>query len=125
MRFLAAAAAKIKAEIEARMAPQHSDVPPMRSASATYGSSGLPSKPIGSPTSASPDAVAMPLLNGDIYVTDGDYMKDIEINDLRIRYTLTNGQKQQTVISPYTSFAACPTDRSFGRHTCPPAHHRC
>lgn len=34
------------------------------------------------------------------YVTDGDFIKDIEINDLRNRYTLTKGSTQQLVIIP-------------------------
>lgn len=33
----------------------------------------------------------------DVYVTDGDYIRDIEINDLRNRYTLTKGSTQQMV----------------------------
>ena len=36
-------------------------------------------------------------LNGDVYVADGDYIKDIEINDLRNRYTLTKGPTQKMV----------------------------
>lgn len=39
-------------------------------------------------------------LNAEIYVADGDYIKDIEINDLRNRYTLTKGSTQQLVIIP-------------------------
>lgn len=34
-----------------------------------------------------------------MYVTDGDYIKDIEINDLRNRYTLTKGSTQKLVIT--------------------------
>lgn len=33
-----------------------------------------------------------------MYVEDGDYIKDIEINDLRNRYTLTKGSTQKMVI---------------------------
>lgn len=36
----------------------------------------------------------------EVYVAEGDYIKDIEINDLRNRYTLTNGRTQQSVITP-------------------------
>lgn len=38
--------------------------------------------------------------NPEIYVADGDYIKDIEINDLRNRYTLTKGSTQKMVITP-------------------------
>ncbi|KAJ5907773.1 hypothetical protein N7495_000455 [Penicillium taxi] len=34
---------------------------------------------------------------GKIYVADGDFIKDIEINDLRNRYTLTKGSTQQMI----------------------------
>jgi len=33
----------------------------------------------------------------EIYTQDGDYIKDIEINDLRNRYTLTKGGTQKLV----------------------------
>lgn len=36
-------------------------------------------------------------INGDMYIADGDYIKDIEVNDLRNRYTLTKGSTQKTV----------------------------
>jgi hypothetical protein len=39
-------------------------------------------------------------LNADTYVEDGDYIKDIEINDLRNRYMLTKGSTQKMVIPP-------------------------
>ena len=32
-----------------------------------------------------------------MYIADGDYIKDIEVNDLRNRYTLTKGSTQKTV----------------------------
>lgn len=35
--------------------------------------------------------------NNDIYQQDGDYIKDIEVNDLRNRYTLTKGVTQKMV----------------------------
>ena len=34
----------------------------------------------------------------DIYQQDGDFIKDIEVNDLRNRYTLTKGATQKMVI---------------------------
>lgn len=36
-------------------------------------------------------------INGEIYVSDGDYIKDIEINDLRNRYVVTNAANQKKV----------------------------
>ena len=32
-----------------------------------------------------------------MYIADGDYIKDIEVNDLRNRYTLTKGLTQKMV----------------------------
>ena len=50
------------------------------------------------PKSSSPSAgQSTSNLNGDIYIADGDYIKDIEVNDLRNRYTLTKGSTQKTV----------------------------
>lgn len=36
-------------------------------------------------------------VSGDSYQQDGDHIKDIEINDLRNRYTLTKGPVQKRV----------------------------
>ena len=36
-------------------------------------------------------------LNGEVYIADGDYIKDIEVNDLRNRYTLTKSATQKQV----------------------------
>ena len=38
-------------------------------------------------------------VGGEVYIADGDYIKDIEINDLRNRYTLTKGSTQKMVIT--------------------------
>lgn len=44
--------------------------------------------------------------NSDMYIADGDYIKDIEVNDLRNRYTLTKGATQKMVkIAP---LSGCP-----------------
>lgn len=37
------------------------------------------------------------MVNGEMYIADGDYIKDIEVNDLRNRYTLTRGDTQKKV----------------------------
>ncbi|CAI7657333.1 unnamed protein product [Penicillium palitans] len=81
----AAAAAKINAQLQAKKGIQHVEVPPIRSAdSATE-------------NSQSPAAEGAATLNAEIYVADGDYIKDIEINDLRNRYTLTKGSTQKMI----------------------------
>lgn len=38
-----------------------------------------------------------PTLSGEMYTQDGDYIKDIEINDLRNKYLLTKGATQKMV----------------------------
>ena len=79
----AAAAAKINAQLQARKGIQHVDVPPVRSALS-------PSGKASGPNSASN-------INGEMYIADGDYIKDIEVNDLRNRYLLTKGATQKMV----------------------------
>ncbi|KAK8039119.1 hypothetical protein PG993_007530 [Apiospora rasikravindrae] len=77
----AAAAAKINASIQAKKGIQHVDVPPIKSTS-----------------SESPGPKSTPAnINGEIYVADGDYIKDIEVNDLRNRYLLTKGSTQKMI----------------------------
>ncbi|CAG8891077.1 unnamed protein product [Penicillium egyptiacum] len=81
----AAAAAKINAQLQAKKGIQHVDVPPIRPAdNATE-------------NSQSPSAEGAAKLNPEIYVADGDYIKDIEINHLRNRYTLTSGSTQKRI----------------------------
>ncbi|KAH2765879.1 hypothetical protein KXW10_008318 [Aspergillus fumigatus] len=80
----AAAAAKINAQLQAKKGIQHVDVPPIRSTASP------------APNAASPSPASdTKKLNTEIYVADGDYIKDIEINDLRNRYTLTKGSTQK------------------------------
>ncbi|KAF2490925.1 hypothetical protein BU16DRAFT_516891, partial [Lophium mytilinum] len=80
----AAAAAKINAQIEARKRAQPVDVPPIRAASSPA-------------VAASPGAAAAAALTNEVYQQDGDYIKDIEVNDLRNRYTLTKGATQKMI----------------------------
>jgi hypothetical protein len=48
--------------------------------------------------SASPGAGnSASTVNGEMYIADGDYIRDIEVNDLRNRYTLTKGSTQKMV----------------------------
>ncbi|KAJ5881823.1 K Homology domain type 1 [Penicillium soppii] len=82
----AAAAAKINAQLQAKKGIQHVDVPPIRS------NDGPAENPEGLST-----AEGSAKLNAEIYVADGDYIKDIEINDLRNRYTLTKGSTQKMI----------------------------
>ncbi|KAL8793353.1 MAG: hypothetical protein Q9195_004031 [Heterodermia aff. obscurata] len=83
----AAAAARINAQIQAKKGIQHVEVPPIRPAASPVGNSASPgAAPSGSSTSN---------INGDMYIADGDYIKDIEVNDLRNKYTLTKGPTQK------------------------------
>lgn len=85
----AAAAAKINAQIQAKKGIQHADVPPIRATESPVGKSASPGTPgPGAGNSASN-------INGEMYIADGDYIKDIEVNDLRNRYTLTKGSTQK------------------------------
>ncbi|KAA8631352.1 hypothetical protein SMACR_12073 [Sordaria macrospora] len=74
----AAAAARIQAQLQARKGIQHVDVPPVRSAGTREGS-------------------APANINGEMYISDGDFIKDIEVNDLRNRYLLTKGSTQKMI----------------------------
>ncbi|KXT00468.1 hypothetical protein AC578_1919 [Pseudocercospora eumusae] len=79
----AAAAARISAQLQKQKGIQHVDVPPIRT----------------TPNSA-PGAEKSPSagpLNAEIYQQDGDFIKDIEVNDLRNRYTLTKGSTQKMI----------------------------
>ncbi|KAG5983927.1 hypothetical protein E4U55_006710 [Claviceps digitariae] len=79
----AAAAARINAAMQARKGIQHADAAPTRNA--------------GSPAGLSGEAKAHSI-NKEMYVADGDYMQDIEVNDLRNRYLLTKGSTQKMII---------------------------
>jgi hypothetical protein len=50
--------------------------------------------------SAEKDGGAPANINGEMYISDGDYIKDIEVNDLRNRYLLTKGSTQKMVNDP-------------------------
>jgi len=89
---VAAAAARINAQIQAKKGIQHVDVPPIRSTSSPTGPKSVSPAP-GVLNSAS-------TVNGEMYIADGDYIRDIEVNDLRNRYTLTKGSTQKMVNTP-------------------------
>ena len=59
------------------------------------------SSPTPKPTSSSGQSISK--VDGEIYIADGDYIKDIEVNDLRNRYTLTKGSTQKMVNHLITS----------------------
>ncbi|KAF4987470.1 hypothetical protein FGRMN_10335, partial [Fusarium graminum] len=84
----AAAAARINAQLQARKGIQHVDVPPIRSAD----TESPPPRPTSTPQNANKIA---PAIDGEMYVADGDYIQDIEVNDLRNRYLLTKGSTQK------------------------------
>lgn len=89
----AAAAARINAQIQAKKGIQHVDVPPIRSMSSPSAGQSASPAASGAGNSAS-------LVNGEMYIADGDYIRDIEVNDLRNRYTLTKGSTQKMVNTP-------------------------
>lgn len=91
----AAAAAKIKASIEAKKGIQHVDVPPIRSTQSPNASSDSPARKAENSAST---------ISGDMYIADGDYIRDIEVNDLKNRYTLTKGSTQKMVNTPCVIF---------------------
>lgn len=104
----AAAAARINAQIQAKKGIQHVDVPPIRAVRYPLLSPPLhrhPHAPANLYQAPSPPVVRSPAVNapkntsGEIFQQDGDFIKDIEINDLKNRYTLTKGAVQKRVIS--------------------------
>lgn len=88
----AAAAARINAQLQARRSVQHVDVPPIQRPEQF-------SAPAAAARPAPPAINNRPhrKIDGEMYVSDGDYIKDIEVNDLRNRYTLTKGSTQKMV----------------------------
>ncbi|OTB12939.1 hypothetical protein K445DRAFT_39846, partial [Daldinia sp. EC12] len=84
----AAAAAKINAQIQAKKGIQHVDVPPIKSASSASPGPNAESTPGGNNSNN---------INGEMYIADGDYIKDIEVNDLRNRYLLTKSSTQKMI----------------------------
>ncbi|KAI1745481.1 hypothetical protein F4680DRAFT_402335 [Xylaria scruposa] len=110
----AAAAAKINAQLQARKGIQHVDVPPIRSSSSNSAGAG--------------DAGAGKTgnINGEVYVSDGDYIKDIEVNDLRNRYLLTKGSTQKMIKeetgADVTTRGEYYPDKSMATPTAPPLY---
>ncbi|KOS23224.1 Uncharacterized protein ESCO_003586 [Escovopsis weberi] len=81
-----AAAAKINAQLQARKGIQHVDVPPIKSADSSAAKGSASDKP----------GDDHPIRN-EMYVADGDFIQDIEVNDLRNRYLLTKGSTQEMI----------------------------
>jgi hypothetical protein len=90
-RKAAAAAARINQQIQAKKAVQQVDVPPIRSAITSPPVVRSPSTPSNAATNKGQAVV------GEAYQQDGDFIQDIEINDLRNRYTLTKGSVQKKI----------------------------
>lgn len=90
----AAVAARIQAQIASKKAIQHVDVPPIQSRN-----SPTPTRSPAPPSTAK-ETGTIGTVNGDMYIADGDYIRDIEVNDLRNRYTLTKGSTQKMVNTP-------------------------
>ncbi|KAK3702025.1 hypothetical protein LTR37_015139 [Vermiconidia calcicola] len=116
----AAAAARINASINSKKGVQHVDVPPIRSGS-------VDSTGAAAGAAKSPSASA-PALKDDIYTQDGDYIRDIEVNDLRNRYTLTKGSTQKMVRIAHVFFKDVTTrgnyypDKSMATAANPPLY---
>ncbi|EPS37049.1 hypothetical protein H072_9342 [Dactylellina haptotyla CBS 200.50] len=83
----AAAAAAAAARINAQLQAKRGMPPDGPSASKTLTQT---------PTGSKPGIVAGGM-NTEIHIQDGDYIKDIEVNDLRNRYTLTKGSTQKMI----------------------------
>jgi len=85
----AAAAAKINAQLQAKKVFLQNEAAEIRSTQ---------SPPNGKSASPRPNAGNIAsTVNGEMYIADGDYIRDIEVNDLRNRYTLTKGSTQKMI----------------------------
>lgn len=80
----AAAAARINAQIQAKRSMQPVEAAPIRA---------VPTPPV----AKSPFSNSAAQVTSEPYQQDGDHIKDIEINDLRNRYTLTKGATQKRI----------------------------
>lgn len=87
---VAAAAARINAQLQARKGIQHVDVPPIQS------NDGQP--PVRPPPPSGDANNGKPAIHGEMYVSGGDYIQDIEINDLRNRYLVAKASTQQMIM---------------------------
>ncbi|KAI1172366.1 hypothetical protein F4777DRAFT_562077, partial [Nemania sp. FL0916] len=109
----AAAAAKINAQLQARKGIQHVDVPPIRSTANPAGAGDGNASRTGN-------------INGEVYISDGDYIKDIEVNDLRNRYLLTKGSTQKMIKeetgADVTTRGEYYPDKSMATPTAPPLY---
>lgn len=113
----AAAAAKINEQLNLKKASQRVDVPPIRSVSLDS----VPCEkrlqlitwlvqtqsPANAGATQSPDSSAT--LTAEVYQQDGDFIRDIEVNDLRNRYTMTKGATQKMVNIPHVVHSTDPS----------------
>lgn len=84
---VAAAAARINEALQAKKGIQHVTVPPIMSAGST-----------------SDGRTGGATINPEMYVVEGDYIRDIEVNDLRNRYVVMKGATQAMVNIPLSRF---------------------
>ncbi|PCG89215.1 K Homology domain, type 1 [Penicillium occitanis (nom. inval.)] len=109
----AAAAAKINAQLQAKKGIQHVDVPPIRSTGSPVAKTG-----------ATTDGATK--LDNDVYIADGDYIKDIDVNSLRNRYALTRGSTQRMIKeetgADVTTRGSYYPDRSMATPSNPPLY---
>ena len=69
-------------------------MPPIKSSAPPNAPSGPGSAKAGTDAAA----INTTTFNKEMYIADGDFIKDIEVNDLRNRYMLTKGATQKMVI---------------------------
>jgi hypothetical protein len=96
----AAAAARINALVNAKRGNKQVDVPPIRAVSCAWTLCrhvSLTTHQVFVPTVVKSPAAGAQAASSETYQQDGDFIKDIEINDLRNRYTLTKGAVQKRV----------------------------
>lgn len=110
---IAAVASRIQAQMQAKKGIQHVDVPPIRSA-------GSPAEVKPPTPSTAMETGTIGTVNGDMYIADGDYIRDIEVNDLRNRYTLTKGSTQKMVNTPLVSYPLISPVPSLRSHNLSP-----
>jgi len=94
-----AAAAAAAARINAQLQAQRADAPPTPSVSQPFSFCSPLTRIHQAPIPVVRKSNDVARVTNEVYTQDGDYIRDIEINDLRNRYLLTKGSTQQMVIT--------------------------